>query len=254
MTHHVSPLTALKLAISSDDFFGGYTLLANLSTYSHILLSKPCCPISTTTRTSTPHPELLIANHLFNDYISIPRGSFHNEGNFAIGTSRPVCHWCSLYFESISIQLAQDYCAKMEERVGRFRSDKQVVVSSMDTCLRDSGWVIPADDSPPDVRRQLEMLVGDEFEKAVRWLREVGAMSREERDLEIFELGLMAGEKKRKREEGTQEVIDGIVKRRRVEVEVEEETKKENSMWRRVEREIGGVFRWVWRMYGASEG
>ncbi|KAI4280680.1 MAG: hypothetical protein L6R38_004256 [Xanthoria sp. 2 TBL-2021] len=253
VTHHVSPLTALKLAIKSDDIFGGYALLANLSTYSHMPLSKPCCPISTTTATSIPHPELLIVNHLFNDYISIPRGSFHNEGNFAIGTSRPVCHWCSLYLESISIQLAQDYCAKMQERAGRFRSDKQVVVSSMDTCLRDSNWVIPADDSPPDVKCQLELLVGDEFEKAVRWLREVGAMSREERDLEVFELGLRAGERKRKREEGTQQLIDGIVKRRRVELEVEEE-KKGNSVWRRVEKEIGGVVRWVWRMYGASEG
>lgn len=123
----------------------------------------------------------------------------------------------------------------------------------MDTCLRDSNWVIPADDSPPDVKCQLELLVGDEFEKAVRWLREVGAMSREERDLEVFELGLRAGERKRKREEGTQQLIDGIVKRRRVELEVEEE-KKGNSVWRRVEKEIGGVVRWVWRMYGASEG
>lgn len=251
----MSPVTALKRAIKSDGFSGGYTLLANLATYRYIPLSKPYCPISTTTTTSIPHPELLIANYLLNHYKYIPRGSFHNESNFAIGTSRPVCRWCSQYFESIRIHLAQDYCDKMEKTPsGRFRSDKKVVVSSSDIGLRDSDWVMPTDDSPPAVRSQLELLVDDEFQKAVKWLREVGEMSREERDLEVFEQGLQTGEKTRKRKARTRELNDGSVKRRKVEVdEAREKEGLGSSVWRRVEREIGGVVRWVWRMYGAPE-
>lgn len=251
----MSPVTALKLAIKSDDFSGANTLLANLATYRYIPLSKPCCPISTTTTTSIPHPELVIANYLLNDYKSRPRGSFHNGNNFAIGTSRPVCRWCSQYFESIRIHLAQDYCDKMEKTPsGRFRLDKQVVVSSSDIGLRDSDWVMPIGTSPPAVRSQMELLVDDEFDKAVKWLREVGQMSREERDLEVFEQGLQTGEKKRKRKARTRELNDGSVKRRKV--EVDEGREKEGlgaSVWRRVEREIGGVVRWVWRMYGGAE-
>ncbi|KAI4232238.1 MAG: hypothetical protein LQ349_005128 [Xanthoria aureola] len=257
VTYHVSPVTALKLAIKSDDFFGGDTLLANLATYRYIPLSKPCCPISTTTTTSIPHPELVVANYLLKGYKSTPRGSFHNESNFAIGTSRPVCRWCSQYFDSIRIHLAQDHCDKMGKTPsGRFRSDKQVVVSSSDIGLRDSDWVMPTDTSPPAVRSQLELLVDDEFAMAVKWLKEVGQMPREERDLEVFEQGLQTGEKtrKRKRKARTRELEDGSVKRRKL--EVDEAREKEGfgtSVWSRVEREIGGVVRWVWRMSGAPD-
>ena len=113
---------------------------------------------------------------------------------------------------------------------------------------------MPTDTSPPAVRSQLELLVDDEFDKAVKWLREVGQMSREERDLEVFEQGLQTGEKKRKRKARTRELNDGSVKRRKV--EVDEGREKEGlgaSVWRRVEREIGGVVRWVGRLYGGAE-
>ncbi|KAL8666508.1 MAG: hypothetical protein Q9168_007469 [Polycauliona sp. 1 TL-2023] len=83
-THLVSPLAALQHAARSDTSIGADKLLANLSTYPHIPLPPPGLPTLTTTTTSIPHPELRIANYLFNDYKS-RSGSFQYERDFPIG-------------------------------------------------------------------------------------------------------------------------------------------------------------------------
>ncbi|KAL8852441.1 MAG: hypothetical protein Q9221_002671 [Calogaya cf. arnoldii] len=166
VTHHISPLTALKVATKDDGIFafGGYTLLANLSTYTHIPLAKALREKSTTdattTSTSVPHPELLIANHLLNNYTT---SAFRSERDFPIGASSHVCHWCSKYFESIRMLLRNDLPAS-----GPYRSDKDIVVSQIDHWRRDSTWVLPAE-SPKMAVYGMEMFADGEIEKTVKW-------------------------------------------------------------------------------------
>ncbi|KAL8882374.1 MAG: hypothetical protein Q9198_000620 [Flavoplaca austrocitrina] len=286
VTHHVSPLTALKT--ESNDFFCGSTLQANLSTYNHISLKSPYCLSTIKTTTSIPHPELVIANHLYSNYQS--QQFFHTEHNFPVGTSRPVCHWCAVYFDSIRMELASlwhysvnqarndsytraalsaspyllagtSYGHKLSAAShGIFRPDKEVVVSSIDPELKDSAWVFPAD-SPPEIQKQMEVMVDDEFRSSVIWLKELGEKSKEERDFDAFEREMVVGERKRKRKEAEderkRELMEGMSweeweRRRRQVGENVDECGAGARVCRLVEREVGDVVRWVWGVFDAG--
>ncbi|KAL8998404.1 MAG: hypothetical protein Q9169_002532 [Polycauliona sp. 2 TL-2023] len=197
ITHNVWPMPALTLAArGGDTSFGGEILMANLATYNYTPVFQPGCPFTTVTTTSTPHPELRIVNYLFNDYKSKVRSGFHSERHFPIGLSSALCHWCALYFESIRLQLEEDYCDAIERRqeyikvhghrgpvapFKEFRPDKQVVVNTANKSSRSSQWILPAD-SPPEVKHHMEILVAKEFDKLLRHVKALGLMTFEQRE------------------------------------------------------------------------
>ncbi|KAL8904115.1 MAG: hypothetical protein Q9171_007159 [Xanthocarpia ochracea] len=261
ITHHVSPLIALAHSEKSRSTSREYTLPANISTFNHIPLYTPLCPTSTTTYSPIPHPELLIANYMFNDYIA---GPFRCEQDIFIGTSRPVCHWCSLYLMVMDSQLFEEYSRQLPRwrdyykrnkhghhmRSGRFRGHKKIVVTQVDEGKRESDWHMPAG-SPECVRKWMEVFVDGEIGQLAFGWDELGRKTKEERDFEDFELSLGVAERNRKMKEELEKEA-AQAKRSQVEAERREAEKVEEKrlrrrMWRMVEKEVGGVMRWVWQ-------
>ena len=135
-------------------------------------------------------------------------------------------------------------------RSGRVRGHKRIVVTQIDEEKRESGWYMPAG-SPECVRKWTEVFVDGEIGNLAFEWNQLCRKTKEERDFEHFELGLGVAERNRKRAEAAEEEAAQAERSRmeaeRREVEKAEEKRLRRRLWRMVEKEVGGVMRWVWQ-------
>ncbi|KAL8858540.1 MAG: hypothetical protein Q9178_004834 [Gyalolechia marmorata] len=133
---------------------------------------------------------------------------------------------------------------------GRVRGHKTIVFTHVDEGKRESDWHMPAG-SPECVRKWMEAFVDGEIgQLALEWAT-LGRKTKEERDFEDFELSLGVAERNRRIKEEL-EMEEAQAKRSRIEAERREAEKMEEKrlrrrMWKVVEKEVGGVMRWVWQ-------
>ncbi|KAL8921346.1 MAG: hypothetical protein Q9172_004074 [Xanthocarpia lactea] len=135
-------------------------------------------------------------------------------------------------------------------RSGRVRGHKSIVFTQVDEGKRESDWHMPAG-SPECVRKWMEVFVDGEIGQLALGWDKLGRKTKEERDFEDFELSLGVGEWNRKMEEQLEKEA-AQAKRSRMEAERREAEKmKEKRLcrrtWRMVEKEVGGVMRWIWQ-------